>query len=93
MQINGTSHIHGSHAIRGPQRLSAPAAQQAAPSLAATDRVDLSAEAEMISRMGDLPDIRADRVAEIRQQIAAGVYETREKLDVAVGRLFDELAG
>ncbi len=37
-------------------------------------------------------DIRADRVADIRAQIASGQYETSEKLNVAVSRMFDELA-
>jgi hypothetical protein len=32
-----------------------------------------------------------DRVNEIRAQIAAGTYETDEKLDIAVGRLLDEI--
>ena len=47
----------------------------------------------MISRIRDVPDIRADRVADIRQQIEAGNYDTDDKLEVAIGRLFDELAG
>jgi negative regulator of flagellin synthesis FlgM len=60
-------------------------------SLHGMDRVDISPEAELVSRVGDLPEIRADRVAEIRAQIAAGVYETDEKLQIALGRLLDEL--
>jgi negative regulator of flagellin synthesis FlgM len=46
----------------------------------------------MVSRVRDLPDIRAERVAEIRAAIEAGVYETDEKLDIAVGRLLDEIS-
>jgi hypothetical protein len=34
---------------------------------------------------------RDARLAEIRQAIAAGVYETPERLEVAVDRLLDEL--
>jgi negative regulator of flagellin synthesis FlgM len=45
-----------------------------------------------LSQVRNAPDIRADRVADIRSQIESGVYETSEKLDVAVGRLFDEFA-
>jgi negative regulator of flagellin synthesis FlgM len=57
------------------------------------DELDISAEADLVSRVRDLPDVRADRVAEIRSEIAAGVYETGDKLDLAVGRLLDELSG
>ena len=55
------------------------------------DQVDISAEAQFIDQVHELPDIRADRVADIRAQIDAGMYETDEKLDIALGRLLDEI--
>lgn len=36
-------------------------------------------------------DVRADRVAEIKAQIASGQYETTAKMDVAMSRLFDAI--
>ena len=36
-------------------------------------------------------DIRLDRVAAIRAEIASGVYEIPEKLDIALDRLLDRL--
>ena len=45
---------------------------------------------ELASR---LPEIRHEKVQEIRRQIAAGTYETPEKLDSALDRLLDELHG
>ena len=93
MQIQGPANLHGAQAIQGPQRVKATAPQQATDSIHGADQLDISPEADMISRIRDIPDIRADRVAEIRAQIADGVYETNEKLDIAVGRLFDELVG
>jgi negative regulator of flagellin synthesis FlgM len=39
----------------------------------------------------DLPDVRQDRVNEIRAQIKAGTYDTDEKLDLALSRLLDEI--
>lgn len=36
-------------------------------------------------------DIRVDKVAQIKAQIAAGTYETDEKLQAAADRLLDEL--
>ena len=38
-----------------------------------------------------LPEHRQQLVFRIRRQLAEGVYETQEKLDFAVERLFDEL--
>jgi len=39
----------------------------------------------------DLPEIRTDRVAQIREAIESGTYETEEKLNVAIDRLLDEI--
>ena len=89
MEIYGPGQIHGPQSIKAPQRLQPP---QVDTSLDTTplDQVDISAEADLVSRVHELPDIRADRVEDIRAEIDAGVYETDEKLDVAVGRLLDE---
>lgn len=93
MQIQGPANLHGAQPIQGPHRVNETAPQQSSDSIHGADQLEISAEAEMISRIRDVPDIRADRVAEIRQQIEAGTYETDDKLEIAIGRLFDELAG
>ena len=91
MQIQGPTQIHGAQPINAPHRTQAP--QPAARSGQATgaDQLDISREAEMISRVREVPEIRTNRVAEIRAQIEAGVYETDDKLDLAVDRLLDEI--
>jgi len=73
--------------------MQAAEATQQADSWLGVDQLDISPEAELVSRVRDLPDVRTDRVAELRAQIATGVYESEAKLDVALGRLLDELAG
>ena len=91
MQINGPAHVHGAQQVGAPHRAASP--QQAAPkdSPTAVDQLDISHEAELASRLHDVPEVRADRVAEIRAQIEAGVYETDDKLGTAVSRLLDEI--
>ena len=37
------------------------------------------------------PEIRADLVARVRREIAAGTYETEEKWEIALGRLLERL--
>jgi len=76
MQIHGPTHVHGPQSINAPHR--AQSSQPAAESSYVTgaDQLDISREAEMVSRVRDLPDIRTDRVAEIRAAIEAGTYET-----------------
>jgi negative regulator of flagellin synthesis FlgM len=91
MQVNGPGHIHGPQSINAPHR--AQAARPAAANYQAqeTDQLDISREADLVSRVRDIPDIRADRVAEIRAQIADGTYETGDKLEIALSRLLDEI--
>jgi negative regulator of flagellin synthesis FlgM len=65
---------------------------------ASVDQLDLSSAASGINRMAPNTavagggEIRIDRVAEIRRQIADGNYETPEKMDAALDRLLDQLA-
>lgn len=57
------------------------------------DRVEISPLGQMLDSISQIPDIRHERVEEIRQQIATGTYETPEKLEMALDRLLDELSG
>ncbi len=91
MQIYGPSHLHGAQGVGGPHssRVSKPAAPSAADPI--QDELDISDAGKMVDRVKQVPDIREDRVARIRAQIDAGTYETDEKLELAVGRLLDEI--
>lgn len=93
MQIHGISHLHSAQSIQGPHRTQAAASAPQADAWMGVDQLDISHEADLVSRVEDLPDIRADRVAQIRAEIAAGIYETPDKLEIAVGQLLDELSG
>ena len=90
-------HIYGPSQLHGPQPISAPhgakPAQQSsrseAPQIA--DEVDISEAARLVEQTQQLPGVRQDRVEAVRQQIAAGTYETSDKLNAAVERLLDEI--
>ena len=56
------------------------------------DQVEISAEAQLMSTQAAGTEIRADLVADVRAQIAEGQYDTADKMDIAMSRLFDELA-
>jgi negative regulator of flagellin synthesis FlgM len=55
------------------------------------DELQLSDAGPLVDKVRDLPEIRQDRVDQIRAQIADGTYESEEKLEIAVGRLLDEI--
>lgn len=93
MEIHGIASIHGPQPIAGPHRTQAAVAAPPTDAWSGVDELELSPEASLVSQVRDLPDIRADRVEEIRSQIADGTYETDEKLELALGRLLDEISG
>lgn len=90
MYVYGTSQIHSAQPIRAPHRPPSAAPAGGAPSTG-VDELDISSEADFVSQARDLPEIREERVAQIRAQIQSGTYETAEKLDLAVSRLLDEI--
>ncbi|MBI2479254.1 MAG: flagellar biosynthesis anti-sigma factor FlgM [Planctomycetia bacterium] len=93
MQINGPAHLHGAQAINPPHHTTraSKASEAHASSLTQVDQLDISHEADLVSRVREMPAIRQDRVAEIRAQIASGAYETDDKLNGALERLLDEI--
>ena len=92
MQIQSATHVHGPHAISAPHAARLDAAHQPLRAGAVTDTVDISETGRLLEMAAQLPDIRGDRVQDIRAQIAGGVYETSDKLDMALERLLDEIA-
>ena len=90
MQIRRTSSLQSTQSIqfKSTQATSKTNMQSAT---APVDQLDLSAEAQLISQSNSTNNIRMDRVADLRAQIAQGQYETPEKLDAAVTRLLDQL--
>ena len=83
-QANSTSKATETTAT-DPQSSSSPA-------IDTVDQLDISSEAKMLSQLKVAGEFRADKVADIRNQIATGQYETQERLEGAVNRLLDELA-
>jgi negative regulator of flagellin synthesis FlgM len=91
MQIPGSTHVHGPHGINPPHFAprSQPARSAASPQ--GVDRLDISPAAEAAIQAADSGEIRTELVDRLRAQIAAGTYETPERLNVAVDRLLDEI--
>ena len=90
-QING---IQGPGNLRPiqpaqPSR-TAPAQPQQAPDRA-NDTVEISQAASLLSKVADIPEVRAEKIADVRAQIEAGTYITPEKIDITAERLLREL--
>ena len=93
MEIANLSHIQSTQNVQKVQRV--PADQNNAGSVGATtarkDSVSFSEEALQLSDLAktntESPRIRFDLVNRIKSEIAAGTYDTPEKMDIALERM------
>mgnify|MGYP003700648845 CR=1 FL=1 len=58
----------------------------------AGDELELSKRAVLLSRIRELPAIRADLVQRIKSEIDSGAYDTPDKIDVALDALVSEIS-
>jgi flagellar biosynthesis anti-sigma factor FlgM len=55
------------------------------------DRVELSDHARLLDQLRRMPDVRSERVEEVRQAITDGTYETDVRLEKAISGLIRDL--
>src|SRR5437763_502585 len=91
--------VYGAGGAQGPQpiypRLAAFSVEAGSTVHAGAprDHVEISPLGQMLDGISRLPEIRHEKVEEIRRQIASGSYEIPEKLELALDRMMDELMG
>lgn len=71
---------------------STTASSDSATSTRSSDRVELSNQARLLSKLKQLPEIREDLVNSVKSQIDTGNYDTDERFDTAVNALLDDLS-
>jgi negative regulator of flagellin synthesis FlgM len=91
MHIHGPSQIHGPHAINAPHFANRAQGSQPPAANPAVDRVEISPAAEAAVKASEAGGVRHELVNVIRSQIAAGTYDTPEKMDIAMERLLDQM--
>jgi anti-sigma28 factor (negative regulator of flagellin synthesis) len=58
-----------------------------------SDVVEISLAAQLAAKLQQVPAVRADLVAQVKGEIAAGTYETPQKVEVAIDRLLSDMLG
>lgn len=95
MHIYGPTHLHGPQNINTPHANRTSQPEAAKPAVPVSDELQISPAAQeaahLVEEVKQMPDIRQDRVSDIQARIAAGTYETDEKIQIAVERLLDEI--
>lgn len=87
--------IHGIQPPAAPSPIGASSAVNAenmkiAPA-GISDVVEISTVAKLAAKIQELPEVRTELVERVKVEIAAGTYETPERLEITVDRLMDEL--
>jgi len=92
MELSGPRGVEGAKPIRGKKIEGTPAAGKATPAQRG-DVVEISELAKFMEELSRLPEIRQEKVGQLRQLIQKGEYTTAERLDAAVERLLADLRG
>ena len=76
-----------------PKPSTRPPAQDApaAGTARGSDRVEFSQAAQLLSKLSKLPEVRQDVVDRVKAEIAAGNYDTEEKIDAAIDKMAEDL--
>ena len=90
MDIGKTDGVGGPGRIHGPNKVQriTPSTTPSGP--ASADKVLLSRKAEMVSKALSLPQVRTERVAEIKKMIEAGRFDTDTRLEGALRKFVAE---
>jgi negative regulator of flagellin synthesis FlgM len=88
MDVRGVGSVTGTTPSRPASP--PPAREPAAPKpRSPRDVLDLSQAGKMLDQLSQNPDVRQERLARIKEAIANGTYDTDEKLEAALAKLFD----
>ena len=90
MDIQGAGGISGPNRIE-PQKVSPGRTETADLGNKIGDRAEISETARLLSQLAEVPEVRMEKVEELKELIASGQYESKEKIEQAVERLMDEL--
>lgn len=90
--------VHGPGGIGGPgriefHRIQPQSAADPTPVVQGPvgDRVEISEVSRLIDKLAEVPDIRMDRVQELRALIQADRFETPERIAGAVEKILEEI--
>jgi len=90
MDVQGPGGISGPNRI-DPQRVSSSRAEKTDLSQSITDRAEISEAAQLLNKLAEVPEIRMEKIEELKELITTGRYETKEKVERAVEKLMEEL--
>ena len=77
--------------VQGTKAYNNQVSKESAASKTKSDSVSVSSEAQLLSSLKQVPDVRQDKVDDIKKAIKEGTYLTDEKLSAALDNLIQDL--
>ena len=93
MAVNGPGFVQNSFPIKPTQSTSTPPVQKSAETkpIATSDELEISSTGKILEHLNQSPEVRAERLAQIKAAIEAGEYETPEKFNTALKRMIADV--
>jgi flagellar biosynthesis anti-sigma factor FlgM len=95
-EVTGMSNVNGVNGYGGPRAIG-PQPSTASPTTVRKDsltkkedQVEISQLARYMGQIAALPDIREEKVENVRQALAEGKYDVEGKLPAAIDKMFSE---
>ena len=88
--IQGINNYGGPNAIPPTGSREAGAAPEPVTPADEAAQVEISSVGRYLQKIAMLPDIRAEKVEEVRQGLAQGTYDVEDKLPAALDNFLDE---
>ncbi len=92
MDVRGVGSVSGAVPIRPTSGTPTTRELQVTGPQSPRDELEISSAGKMLDQLSQNPDVRAERIARIKEAIANGAYDTDEKLEAALSRMFDSLS-
>jgi negative regulator of flagellin synthesis FlgM len=89
MDVRGVGSVPGTTPARPTAAPSGPRETATPKPRAPRDELELSQAGKMLDQLSQDPDVRQERITRIKEAIANGTYDTDEKLQAALLKLFD----
>jgi anti-sigma28 factor (negative regulator of flagellin synthesis) len=84
MDIGKTDGVGGPGRIHGPSKISRVTPSTTTSGASSADKVQLSQKAGMVAKALAMPQVRTERVAEVKKMIEAGRFDTDTRLEGAL---------
>lgn len=89
-QVNGISGYRQLPAVQQTQNRSSKGIEAISSVSSKPDSVEISPTAQLLSKISMFPEIRQEKVEEIRTQLANGTYDIDGKLPEAIDKFLDD---